>query len=345
MIDSPGAPTSSEPVLRIDDLSVGFDAGRRLTALSHVSLAVGRAEIVGVVGESGCGKSLTALSIMGLLPHNASVTGGSIFLDGIDLQSLNERQKRDLRGRRMSMVFQEPMVALNPLMRVGRQVTEVLTVHGLMNRSGRKERTMALFREVGLPDPAARYRQYPHQLSGGMRQRVMIAMALAAEPSLLIADEPTTALDPTVQSQILDIFLDIRNRLGTAVLLVTHDMGVIAEVVDQVTVMYAGRVVESASVEEIFHRPAHPYTAGLLACIPASNPSVPDSHDLPTIPGRVPALGELVEGCPFAPRCERAQPRCSAEEPALLKSRPGHLTACWYPIEQSQNTMASRSES
>lgn len=326
----------ADPVLRIEDLSVTFTAGRPLTALSHVSLTVGRAEVVGVVGESGCGKSLTALSVMGLLPRNAAITGGSILVEGIDLRSLNERQTRDLRGRRVAMVFQEPMVALNPLMRCGRQVTEVLTVHRLMSRSGRRERTMTIFREVGLPDPATRYRQYPHQLSGGMRQRVMIAMGLAAEPSLLIADEPTTALDPTIQSQILDIFLDIRDRLGTSVLLVTHDMGVIAEVADRVTVMYAGRVVESAPVEEIFHGPAHPYTASLLASIPARNPSPRESHQLPTIPGRVPALDELVGGCPFAPRCSRSQQRCFAEEPTLLEARPGHLSACWYPIEQPE---------
>lgn len=326
----------ADPVLRIEDLSVTFTAGRPLTALSHVSLTVGRAEVVGVVGESGCGKSLTALSVMGLLPRNAAITGGSILVEGIDLRSLNERQTRDLRGRRVAMVFQEPMVALNPLMRCGRQVTEVLTVHRLMSRSGRRERTMTIFREVGLPDPATRYRQYPHQLSGGMRQRVMIAMGLAAEPSLLIADEPTTALDPTIQSQILDIFLDIRDRLGTSVLLVTHDMGVIAEVADRVTVMYAGRVVESAPVEEIFHGPAHPYTASLLASIPARNPSLRESHQLPTIPGRVPALDELVGGCPFAPRCSRSQQRCFAEEPTLLEARPGHLSACWYPIEQPE---------
>ncbi len=341
MSDLP-APASDGPVLRIEDLSVAFDSGRRLTALSHVSITVGRAEIVGVVGESGCGKSLTALSVMGLLPRNASITGGTIALEEVDLRLLSERQKRDLRGRRVAMVFQEPMVALNPLMRAGRQVTEVLTVHGLMNRSQRKERAMALFREVGLPDPAARFRQYPHQLSGGMRQRVMIAMGLAAEPALLIADEPTTALDPTVQSQILQIFLDIRDRLGTSVLLVTHDMGVIAEVADRVTVMYAGRVVESAPVEEVFHRPAHPYTAGLLASIPARNASLDDAMELPTIPGRVPALSEITGGCPFAPRCARAQPRCLDEEPALLEARTGHLAACWYPLERDDSALAAR---
>ncbi|MDE3206143.1 MAG: ABC transporter ATP-binding protein [Acidobacteriota bacterium] len=323
-----------DPVLAVEDLSVCFDAGRQLKALSQVSVTVGRAEIVGVVGESGCGKSLTALSVMGLLPRNATVTGGRVVLEGVDLGSLSERQRRDLRGRRMSMVFQEPMVALNPLMRAGRQVTEVLSVHSLLSRPARKERTLALFREVGLADPEARYRQYPHQLSGGMRQRVMIAMALAAEPSLLIADEPTTALDPTVQSQILQIFLDIRERLGTSVLLVTHDMGVIAEVADRVTVMYAGRVVESAPVSELFHRPAHPYTAGLLASIPARNADRGPAEDLPTIPGRVPALGEITAGCPFAPRCERAQPRCRQEEPGLLDAGPAHLAACWFPLEQ-----------
>lgn len=329
----PATPTATgERVLTIEDLSVTFHLDRDVTALSRVSLAVDRAEIVGLVGESGCGKSLTALSVMGLLPGTASVTHGRIVVDGTDTLALSERARRDLRGRRVAMVFQEPMVSLNPLMRCGRQVAETLAVHGLLTRQRRRQRALDLLREVGISDPATRYRQYPHQLSGGMRQRVMIAMALAAEPAVLIADEPTTALDPTVQGQILDLFLDIRQRLGTSILLVTHDMGVIAEVADRVVVMYAGHVVESATADELFHRPQHPYTVGLLASIPARHARQRTGAELRTIPGRVPALGDLPRGCPFAPRCPRRQDRCR-QMPPLAGTATGHAVACWYPHE------------
>lgn len=321
-------------VLELEDLSVEFNLERSFTALKGVSLSVGRGEIVGVVGESGCGKSLTALSIMGLLPPAARVTSGRVVLNGIGTQDLTERERRSTRGQQVAMVFQEPMVALNPLMRCGRQVAEVLAIHHMLSRTERRRRALDLLREVGLSDPEARYRQYPHQLSGGMRQRVMIAMALAAQPSLLIADEPTTALDPTVQGQILSLFLEIRERLGTSIVLVTHDMGVIAEVADRVAVMYAGRLVESAPVSDLFHRPAHPYTGGLLASIPSRNAGSA-TGELRTIPGRVPPLGSLPLGCPFAPRCERAQDRCK-EMPPLAQVGAGHQAACWFPLTDGE---------
>ncbi len=322
----------AEPVLRIEDLSVCVERdGRSNLALSSVSLSISNGEIVGIVGESGCGKTMMALAIMGLMAENCRTVHGSIALQGLEITSLSARSMRSFRGRRMSMIFQEPMVALNPLMRVGRQVEEVLAIHHIGNRSERRRRVRELFAQVGLSGSGFRSRQYPHELSGGMRQRVMIAVALAAEPALLIADEPTTALDATVQAQILDLLLDIRSRLGTSILFVTHDMGVIAEVADRVVVMYAGQVVEVASVQDLFARPGHPYTAGLLGSITAAS-SVPEGGDLPTIAGRVPSLEEIPLGCAFAPRCAKVQAHCIDNRPQLATLETGHLAACWFPL-------------
>lgn len=324
-------PDRAGALLEVDGLTVSVTMkGKELEALSSVTLSIGSGEIVGVVGESGCGKTMLALSIMGLLGGNAAVTGGRIVLDGQEISKLSERSLRRIRGCRMSMIFQEPMVALNPLMRVGQQVREVLAVHGIGKRSQRLHKVDELFALLGLTGKVRRTRQYPHELSGGMRQRVMIAMALAGEPSLLIADEPTTALDATVQAQILDQILQIRDRLGTAVLFVTHDMGVIAEIADRVVVMYAGQVVEVATVYELFSRPSHHYTRGLLASVSVPILAGPD-EELPTIAGRVPALGEIPSGCAFAPRCPMAQDICSRERPALTESESSHQVACWFP--------------
>lgn len=320
------------PVLRIEELSVCVEREGHLNlALSNVSLSIDDGEIVGVVGESGCGKTMMALAIMGLMAENCRTVHGSISLRGQEIAALSARSARSLRGRRMSMIFQEPMVALNPLMRVGRQVEEVLAIHHIGRRLDRRRRVRELFAQVGLSGSALRSRQYPHELSGGMRQRVMIAMALAAEPALLIADEPTTALDATVQAQILDLLLDIRSRLGTSILFVTHDMGVIAEVADRVVVMYAGQVVEVASVRDLFARPSHPYTAGLLGSRTASSRLI-EGGDLPTIAGRVPSLEEIPTGCAFAPRCGKVQARCIDNRPQLATVEPGHAAACWFPL-------------
>lgn len=337
-------PTTA-PLLEMDDLSVCVEIkGQQELALSRVSLSINRGEIVGIVGESGCGKTMMALSIMGLLGENSKIVRGSIRLEGEEISSLAPRGLRRYRGRRMSMIFQEPMVALNPLMRVGRQVKEVLTIHRIGSRSDRRRRVAELFNQVGLSGSVIRARQYPHELSGGMRQRVMIAMALAAEPALLIADEPTTALDATVQAQILDLLLEIRDRLGTSVLFVTHDMGVIAEVADRVVVMYAGQVVEVAPVNALFARPMHPYTGGLLQSITGPL-SVAKGQDLPTIPGRVPSLGDIPSGCPFAPRCLAAQDRCIEERPELGEVEPEHTVACWFPLAAPVKSEAGGSSS
>lgn len=325
-----------EELLKVENLSVCVEIkGAQVLALSKVSLSIRSGEIVGVVGESGCGKTMMALAIMGLLADNSKIVDGSIRLQGEEISSLSSRMLSRLRGERVGMIFQEPMVALNPLMKVGPQVGEVLAIHKVGSRSARRKRVKELFSQVGLSGAVVRSKQYPHELSGGMRQRVMIAMALAAEPALLIADEPTTALDATVQAQILDLLLEIRARLGTSVLFVTHDMGVIAEVADRVVVMYAGSVVEVAPVQELFVRPFHHYTFGLLSSVTGLE-LIPEGQDLPTIPGRVPSLGEIPAGCPFAPRCSSAQDVCMETRPQLKVLRPGHSVACWFPLNDTQ---------
>lgn len=319
------------PLLELDHLSVCVNIkGSEVLALSEMSIKIFRGEIVGVVGESGCGKTMMALSIMGLLADNSKIVNGSIRLKGETISSLASRSMSHVRGQKVAMIFQEPMVALNPLMRVGRQVREVLTIHHIGSRSSRKKRVRELFNQVGLSGTVVRSRSFPHELSGGMRQRVMIAMALAAEPELIIADEPTTALDATVQAQILDLLLNIKNQLGTSVLFVTHDMGVIAEVADRVVVMYSGMVVEIASVQDLFANPLHPYTSGLLDSINGAKVTK-DDMDLPTIPGRVPSLGDISQGCPFAPRCSNTQNRCNDARPKLEEVGVGHWVACWFP--------------
>ena len=325
------------PLLDVRELSVDFDLGGRwVRALSDVSFEIGRGEILGLVGESGCGKSLTSLAVMRLLPPNALIAGGRILLGESDLAAASEAEMRRLRGDSVAMIFQEPMVALNPLVSIGHQIEESLIIHRSAGRAARRERALELLTLVGIPAPAQRHRQYPHELSGGMRQRAMIAMALACEPGLIIADEPTTALDATIQAQILDLLREIRTRLGTSMLFITHNLGVIADIADRVAVMYAGQVVETAPVDRLFALPAHPYSAGLLASIPDLRGG--RDQRLPSIPGRVPALGQIPTACPFQDRCPRVTDICREQRPPLALVEPDHRAACWHPLTEVGET-------
>jgi peptide/nickel transport system ATP-binding protein/oligopeptide transport system ATP-binding protein len=291
-------------------------------AVDGVSFYLERGELLGLVGESGCGKSVTALSLMRLVAPPGRIVGGEILFDGVDLLKLSESKMRAIRGDDIAMIFQDPMTSLNPVYTVGEQIAEALRLHRGMKRGEAKRAAVAAMEEVSIPDPARRADDYPHQLSGGMRQRVMIAMALACDPKLLIADEPTTALDVTIQAQILELLNELRRTRSLAVLLITHDLGVVAEVADRVAVMYTGRIVEESPVEELFARPKHPYTEGLLRSVPKLTAAgVEKATRLQSIEGVVPKLTELPTGCHFAPRCPHRMPRCS-EEPLPL-----------YPLE------------
>ena len=327
------AEVETAPVLALEDLKTYFHTiDGTIRAVDGVSLALKRGEILGVVGESGCGKSMTALSIMGLVPQPPGrIEGGSIRLDGQELIGLDEGAMRKLRGNRMSMIFQEPMTSLDPVMRIGKQLAEPLILHRGMSRGQAERHAVELLRRVRIPEPERRAREYPHQLSGGMRQRVMIAMALACEPKVLIADEPTTALDVTIQAQILQLMLDLRREFGTGILLITHDLGVIAETADRVVVMYAGRKVEEAPVGRIFANPRHPYTAGLLGSVPKLDREGKAKRErLVEIKGTVPRLDKDLQGCRFAPRCPLASDRCRQEEPPLEAVETDHVAACWH---------------
>ncbi|MDA5147037.1 ABC transporter ATP-binding protein [Streptomyces sp. AD681] len=319
-----GPAATTDAVLDVRDLRVSFGPG--LDAVDGLTLTARRGETVAVVGESGCGKSLSALALTGLLPEGAAVSGSAV-LDGHQLVGRSERQWRPLRGAKVGMIFQDAATALNPLVCVGTQIEEVMAIHGTHKRSERRARAVRLLTAVGVPDPAARARSHPHQLSGGLRQRVMIAMALAGSPDLVIADEPTTALDVTVQAQVLTLLRESTRE--AAVLFITHDMGVVAEIADRVVVMYAGSVVEAGPLDEVLERPHHPYTGALLASVP--DPDAPRTGELPTIPGRVPPLGERGAGCPFRDRCPKARERCT-ERPPLAEVTPGgSAAACWFP--------------
>jgi peptide/nickel transport system ATP-binding protein len=330
-----GAPTEAV-VLDVKDLQTVFFTNSGLfRAVDGVSFTVSRGETLAIVGESGCGKSVTALSIMRLVPDPPGrIVGGSVTLEGIDLLGLNEAQMRGIRGNRISMIFQEPMTSLNPVMRIGDQITEAVRLHRAMSRKDAWAKAVEMLRLVRIPEPERRASEYPHQLSGGMRQRAMIAMALACRPALLIADEPTTALDVTIQAQILALVLDLQKELGMGLILITHDLGVVAQTAQRVIVMYAGKKVEEADVETLFAQPRHPYTRGLMASIPTVPlPGANTDTRLVEIPGMVPSLTNLPVGCAFAPRCELAIARCREEYPPLQAFGASHLAACWRAAE------------
>jgi peptide/nickel transport system ATP-binding protein len=304
-------------------------------AVDDVSFRVRRGETLAIVGESGCGKSVTALSIMRLVPDPPGrIVGGSITLEGQDLLALDENRMREIRGDRISMIFQEPMTSLNPVMRIGDQIAEAVRLHRPTTAKEAWQQAVQMLRLVRIPEPERRASEYPHQLSGGMRQRAMIAMALACRPALLIADEPTTALDVTIQAQILALMLDLQKELGMGLILITHDLGVVAQTAQRVIVMYAGKKVEEADVETLFANPRHPYTRGLMASIPAVPSSGTNAEArLVEIPGMVPSLTRLPKGCAFAPRCSLAVARCHQEYPPLQDWGAGHLAACWRAAE------------
>ncbi len=323
-------------VLEVKGLqTVFFTSSGLFKAVDDLSFTVRRGETLAIVGESGCGKSVSALSIMRLVPDPPGrIVGGSVMLEGTDLLGLDDASMREIRGNRISMIFQEPMTSLNPVMRIGDQIAEAVRLHRNMTGKQARQRAVEMLRLVRIPEPARRALEYPHQLSGGMRQRAMIAMALACRPALLIADEPTTALDVTIQAQILALVLELQNELGMGLILITHDLGVVAQTAQRVIVMYAGRKVEEASVESLFANPRHPYTSGLMASIPAV-PSLEENKDarLAEIPGTVPSLSRLPPGCAFAPRCSMAIDRCRAEYPPLRDWGDDHWAACWRAAE------------
>jgi len=322
-------------VLEIDDLRTHFftQAGV-IRAVDGVSYAVRAGETLGVVGESGCGKSVTALSVLRLVASPPGrIVGGAVRFGGSNLLDLSEGEMEDILGNEISMIFQEPMTSLNPLMTVGRQISETIALHEGLSPRAAMDKAVEMLRRVSMPEAERRVHAYPHQLSGGMRQRVMIAMALSCNPKVLIADEPTTALDVTIQAQILELMRELQETFGTAIVLITHDMGVVAENADRVVVMYAGRKVEEADAKTLFEAPGHPYTRGLLGSIPKLDVAARvDAHRnrLNEIKGMVPSLHNLPEGCTFAPRCEFATDQCRAAYPPLVQHRPGHAIACWH---------------
>jgi peptide/nickel transport system ATP-binding protein len=324
-----------QPVLEVSGLSTVFHTRRGLVpAVQDVSFTVRPGETLAIVGESGCGKTITALSLMRLIPMPpGEIVAGSVKVDGTDLLRVDEPTMRKLRGSKIAMIFQEPMTALNPLLTIGRQIAEMVTLHENVSRTQARTRAVEMLHQVRIPEPERRAREYPHQMSGGMRQRAMIAMALACKPKVLIADEPTTALDVTIQAQILDLIGDLQRDLGTAVVLITHDLGVVAETAQRVVVMYAGRKVEEASVDEVFARPLHPYMRGLLSSIPrvgsARGLAISPDERLQEIRGIVPPLSDLPEGCAFGPRCPQVNDRCRAVVPPFEQKRPDHFAACW----------------
>jgi oligopeptide/dipeptide ABC transporter ATP-binding protein len=324
----------TEPILRVRDLKTYFDTDRGLfKAVDGISFEVGAGKTVGLVGESGCGKSVTSLSVMGLIPMPPGrIDGGEIHFQGRDVLKLPNAERRQLRGGKMSMIFQEPMTSLNPVHTIGEQIIECVRAHTPMTHDLARKRAIEMLDLVRIPSAASRVDDYPHHLSGGMRQRVMIAMALSCDPALLIADEPTTALDVTIQAQILDLLRDLQQRLGMAILIITHDLGVIAEIADEVVVMYAGKIVETAPVRALFGDPQHPYTIGLLGSIPRLDV---DRKRLSTIEGTVPSPTNQPQGCRFSPRCPFADTRCREQPPPLTQLGPAHFAACWKaPIEQ-----------
>ncbi len=324
-------------LLEVENLQTHFrtpDGVNR--AVDGISFQVGEGETLAIVGESGCGKSVTANSILRLIPEPPGKIAGAIRFQGTNLLKLSDRAMRDIRGNDISMIFQEPMTSLNPVLNVGRQLGETLRLHQGLDKRAAEERSIEMLALVGIPEPRRRVREYPHQLSGGMRQRVMIAMALACKPKLLIADEPTTALDVTIQAQILELMADLKRKVGAAIILITHDLGIVAEVAERVMVMYAGRKVEEAPVRELFRSPRHPYTQGLLGAVPKLGSSLTGTDTrLAEIPGLVPSLKQRIPGCVFASRCALATEMCRQLAPALETKAPGHVAACHYAPKEA----------
>jgi len=341
---TPDRPSEKTAILDIDGLKVSFCSKRRIIhAVNNVSFRLKKGETLCLVGESGCGKSVTAMSIMGLLPRPpARFDNGRILFEGRNVLSLGEKEMRTLRGDRMAMIFQSPATSLNPLLSIGRQITEGLEKHRHLSRREAARTAMDFLERVRIPDPKRVMNQFPHELSGGMCQRIMIAVALSSNPDLLIADEPTTALDVTIQAQILTILSEMQAEAGTALLMITHDLGVVAEMADRVSVMYAGAIVEDAHVESLFARPAHPYTIGLMRSMPQLHAAGTDDGQsrrrLDEIPGVVPHLNRIPAGCVFAPRCNHAVPRCREQAPPLARVGKGHRAACWE-TENVQESM------
>ena len=327
------AADSRETVLSVQDLSTEFRGKKgSVRAVDGMSFDLKKGEILSIVGESGSGKSVTSLSIMGLLPYpTGHIAEGRILFEGRDLATLSDREMRKLRGAGLSMIFQEPLTSLNPVLSIGRQMTEGIIQHLGLSREEAKKRAIEMMRRVSIPAPEARLKDYPHQYSGGMLQRIMIAISMSCDPRILIADEPTTALDVTIQAQILELMRNLRDRTGASIVLITHDMGVVAEMADRVIVMYCGRKVEEGRVDRIFARPKHPSTLGLLRSLPVLGHAGPvGSAELAEIPGVVPSLDALPPGCRFSDRCRFATDRCRAENPPFEEAEPGHFTACWH---------------
>ncbi len=330
------ADSSTEALLEVRDLVVEFQTSRGLLrAVDHVSFSIPRGQTLGIVGESGCGKSVTALSIMRLIADPGRILGGPIRYEGKNLLDLADDELRKIRGNKISMIFQEPMTSLNPVYTTGEQVAETVRLHQGKSRKEALDVAIEMFRLVGIPSPTERVRNYPHQMSGGMRQRVMIAIALACKPELLIADEPTTALDVTIQAQILELLRDLQETLGMSIMLITHDLGVVAETCQEVVVMYAGRIVERSPVEALFKTPRHPYTVGLLRSVPGTHEGE-ERGRLQEIPGMVPPLHELPDGCKFQDRCSRVSDRCRDTEPELVTLGQTQVR-CHTPIEEPNN--------
>ena len=323
--------SGSEKILQVEGVCVDFHTRRGMVrVLNEVTLHVNQGEALGIVGESGCGKSMTALSIMRLVPEPGKITQGRILLNDENLLNLSEKEMRDIRGSKISMIFQEPMTALNPVFTIGKQIRESIELHQGASKKEAAKKALDMLQAVGIPAAEQRIRQYPHELSGGMRQRVMIAIALCCKPVVLLADEPSTALDVTVQAQIFDLLVDIQKKMGTAVILITHDMGVIAEFAQQVVVMYAGRKVEEGPVGKIIKSPQHPYTKGLIECVPHLHIDPgPERVELNEIPGVVPDLSHVGLGCPFVPRCLQAMESCKKEMPPATLVGENHQVACW----------------
>ncbi|MFJ5768834.1 ABC transporter ATP-binding protein [Psychrobacillus sp. NPDC093180] len=320
-------------LIKVENINISFqdDEAGTISAVRDLSFHINEGETVGLVGESGCGKSVTALSLMGLIERGTSTTEGEIVFEGEDINLYSEKKMRTIRGNKISMIFQEPMTSLNPVHKIGKQISEVLYLHGFANKSNSKAKTIDILKKVGIPRAESIIDEYPHQLSGGMRQRIMIAMAMACNPKLLIADEPTTALDVTIQAQILDLMNTLQQEYNTAILLITHDLGVISEMADRVIVMYYGQIVEQADVRTLFKQPKHPYTIGLLNSVP--NIDSENEERLTPIDGNVPSLGVIKSGCPFRSRCQHAHEKCQKKNPPLFK-RDSQFVRCWLYEEQ-----------